>query len=799
MTETNPSPAADRPGAGTPRARLRRAALAGAIAAVVVAVALGAWMLAPAVRLAARLDGVPAQPSRLYARPLRLEAGAAVPRQRVRDELVAQGYAPAGAREELAPGRFLVEPGRLVVHLRRFPTLSGVDAGGVVEVRFAGGRITRLRRDGVAVAAAELEPRLLAAYLDDSRVDCRPLPPGPLPEGLVRAVLAAEDDRFYSHPGVSPRGAARAAWVNVRRRDVRQGGSTITQQLVRTLCLTNERTLPRKLREAALAVLVELRWSKEAILRAYLDSVFLGSRERANLVGVGSAARAYFGRDPDQLTLAEAATLAGMLASPARTSPIAHPEHARERRDWVLRRLASLGWVDEARVAAAIAEPIRVAPAPVAPRRAPYFAEAVRLEARDRFGIARLEGAGVTVLSTVDARDQEAAEAAVGQGLSTLERHARRSATRGGLQAALVSLDPRDGAILAYVGGRDWAASQYDRAGRARRQAGSAFKPIVYATAFEGGAVAPATIVADEPIAVRLAGRVWEPRNDDGDFRGPISVRAALEDSRNLPAARLALETGLEAVADTARRMGVSGPLEPVPALALGAFELSAVEMATVYGTLAAGGLRPAVHGIDAVLGAGGAPLSAPPLPAPERAVSEGVSVLLTDVLRGVLDHGSGASARALGLADPLAGKTGTSNEGRDAWFCGYSPDRATVVWVGRDDGAPAALSGARSALPIWVRFTGAVRPGDGYLPFPASGEVQTAVVDPESGELATSDCPVATTEVFLAGHVPATLCQRHRGWLTAPLEQPEGVTVEPGGRFRRWLRKVFGKKAREV
>ncbi|OYW06850.1 MAG: hypothetical protein B7Z61_00925, partial [Acidobacteria bacterium 37-71-11] len=383
---------------------------------------------------------------------------------------------------------------------------------------------------------------------------------------------------------------------------------------------------------------------------------------------------------------------------------------------------------------------------------------------------------------------------AVRGGLAAVERRSPRATP---LEAALVSLDPRDGAVIAYVGGRDWTASQFDRVADAHRQAGSAFKPIVYATAFALGVAAPASILDDEPLAVAAGGTVWQPHDDDGEFRGPLPARAALETSRNLPAARLGLATGLDAVIATARAMGVTSALEPVPSLSLGACSLTPWELATVYATLAADGARPPVHLLAGAIGADGRlPIAA--LPQPVRALPAPVAFLVTDVLRGVLDRGTGQAARALGVSDPLAGKTGTTNGGRDAWFAGYSPDRVTVVWVGRDDDAPAGLSGARAALPVWSQFTRAVRPPGGFPPFVEPDGLVRALVDPASGELATTRCPEVVEELFLAGRAPRATCRLHGGWLALPVAQGDGVPTERPGFFRRLLGGLFGRHPRQ-
>jgi len=765
----------------------------GAAACLTGAIAVGSalWVLVPAWRLVQSVACASLEaPSRLYARPLALRVGAPISPHRLMEELGALAYLEEPQRAVPAPGAFRVGRDEIVVHLWRFPTAGGVDPGGLVEVRFSGGTIAGVRRDGVATGEAALEPVVLATYLSDGRRDRRPLPAGALPEPLVHAVLAAEDDTFFSHAGVSFRAIARAAWVDVREGEAAQGGSTITQQVVKGLLLSGERTFTRKVREAALAVLLELRMSKAEILRAYLDTVYLGVRDGVHLTGVGAAARAYFGKDADELTLAQAATLAGMLPAPSRTSPAAHPDRARARRDRVLRRMAALGWASREDIARALAEPVDASPAPIDRERAPYAAAAAAAEAAERAGAGELARSGLALLSTLEWRDQEAADGAVRTGLARL-------AERGhaGLQAALVSIDPRDGGVRAYVGGGDWAASQFDRAGSARRQAGSAFKPVVYTAAFASGVAAPATILDDEPLEVASPAGNWQPRDDDGVFLGPLPARTALEESRNVPAARLGLEVGLDEVVGAARAMGISSPLDAVPALSLGACSVTPRELAIVYATLAAGGVRRPVHLLDGALGRDGRPVTLAPLAEPAIAVSPPVAYLVTDVLRGVLDRGTGASARAQGVEDELAGKTGTSNGGRDAWFAGYSPDRATVAWVGRDDDRPTGLTGARAALPIWARFVVAVRPADGYPAFVEPEGLVHARVDPTTGELATSRCPEVVEELFLAGRAPTATCHLHGGWLAVAVEQPEGVSLERPGFFRRLLAKVFGRR----
>lgn len=778
----------------------------GWVLAAIAVVFLGflAWLLLPFWRLSGQFaKHAEAQPSRLYAQPLELRVGGPGSTAEVIDELAGMEYreAPTG---ELAAGTYRKTENGLAVHVRTFPTPRGAAGGQVLEVSFNGRRVSSLRVGGAEVEQTLLEAPLLATYYGDDMLERRPVMVDDLPEHLIRSVLAAEDDGFFRHGGVSPSGILRAIWKNAAGGEVRQGGSTLTQQLVKNLYLTQERTVTRKAQEAVLAVLLEMRYSKKAILQAYLNEIYLGKSGGANLLGVGAASRAYFGKEAGDLSLDEAATLAGMIQSPGEYAPTAHPERALKRRNWVLDRLAGLDWAPRDKVEAAKNLPLAVAPQRLSWRRAPYFADWAAQEARRRFGIAVLDDGAFTLFSTLRLRDQKKAEEAVAWGLAELEKGWQKGRP-GRLQSALVSLDPRSGAVLAYVGGRSYAESQFDRASQARRQAGSAFKPVVYATAFESGAATPATMLEDAPLTVTLASQVWTPHNDDDDYRGWVTARQAVEQSLNVPTARLALATGLERIVRVARGLGVESPLEAVPALALGAFEVSPVELATVYGTFAAGGVRPPVHGLEAVLDADGVALGGAPLPRAEPAVSPQTAYLLTTVLQGVVDHGTGASVRAQGVADALAGKTGTTNGRRDSWFAGYAPSRTTLVWVGYDDNSETRLSGARAAAPIWGRFMAAVRPAGGFPPFATPRGVVTAVVDPESGELATEACPRVVTEVFREGQVPSTICHLHGGWFVHAVEQPPGVVVqpappqaapEPGQRgFRGWLRRVFGNR----
>lgn len=767
------------------------------LAFLLAAVAGLAWLIWPFWQLAGQLAAHPTkQPSRLYGRAPALSTGEAWTTERLAGLLEETGYLRADGSGP-APGTFRVGSGWVEVHRRSFPAADGPAGGDRLRIVLADGRIRALEVAGRPVASAQLDPPLIASYYGPDLRERRPVKSidAELPEDLILAVLAVEDATFLSHQGISPTGILRAAWTNFLEQEVRQGGSTLTQQLVKNLYLTHERSWARKTQEAVLAVFLELRYDKRAIFRAYLNEIYWGRSGSVNLMGVGAAAWAYFGKEPAQLTLAESALLAGMIQSPAQYSPLSAPERARDRRNRVLERLGELRWVELERLKRAAAEPVVTRRRPLVARHAPYFADAMAGEARERFGVGELNDAGYVLLSTLSESDQAAAEEAVGWGVEALENGWEKGRGKT-LQAALVSVDPRDGGLTAYVGGRDYAASQFDRVSQARRQPGSAFKPVVYASAFAEHSATLASIFDDAPFVVSLRGQEpWNPQNSDGEYHGRVTVRNALERSLNVPTAKLAIRTGLDPIIELARRMGIRGRIPPYPALALGSMEATPLEMATVYATLAGGGVRPPVHGLAAVLDREGRRVPGKALPPPERVLDEDVAFLVTHVLQGVLDRGTARDARRQGIADPVAGKTGTSNDGRDSWFAGYSPERATLVWVGYDDNSKTRLSGTRAGLPIWARFTHKVRPRDGFLPFTMPPGVVGAWIDPASGTLARRRCPQVIAEFFLREFPPGELCPLHGG---RPLDQPEGIEVEPDDDkhpFGRWLRMLKGKR----
>ncbi|HET7340109.1 MAG TPA: penicillin-binding transpeptidase domain-containing protein, partial [Methylomirabilota bacterium] len=511
-----------------------------------------------------------------------------------------------------------------------------------------------------------------------------------------------------------------------------------------------------------------LRYSKTQILESYLNEVYLGQRNGRAVRGVGAAARAYFHEEIHQLTPAEAALLAGMIRAPNNYSPAVNPERARARRDVVLARMRELGTLSPGDLQAARAEPVRVPPAAAIGQPAPYFTDYARAEIEQRFGE---RGEAAAIYTTLDLPLQRFAEAAVVRGLDHLEtRYPRLRHAEAGrrLQAALVALDPATGEIRALVGGRDYASSQFDRAALAHRQPGSAFKPFVYLAALrrrgnDEPAFTAASFVDDIPVMVTVGNETWSPRNYDDRYEGRVTLRRALEGSLNAATVRVAQAVGMPAVIQTARDVGFEGELPEVPSAALGALEVTPLELSRAYLPLANGGVRP--PGVTAVRAVRDRDGDVAPADAGEAAevISPAEAYLVTSLLEGVIQSGTASAARGLARADTIAGKTGTTNDGRDAWFVGYTPRLLVTVWVGFDGGDAHGLSGAEAALPIWMDF---MRQALETYPQPAftiPGGIAFADIDLTNGRLANRYCPLVARETFLAGTEPPP-CQEHGG-----------------------------------
>ncbi len=622
--------------------------------------------------------------------------------------------------------------------------------------------------NGEEVFSADLEPELLSALDRASWEQRRVLTLAEVPPRLIHAILTTEDRRFFDHHGIDLRGIGRALVSNLTGGRP-QGGSTITQQLVKNIFLTNERSLRRKIPEAFFALVMENRYSKNQILESYINEIYLGQDGPRAIHGVWEAALHYFSRTPNELSLGETAMLAGMIRAPNSTSPLKHPERARRRRDTVLQQLSEVGTITATELAGAIAEPVRSGTPKRIASTGRYFIDFVREEAETKYPEEVLVRAGFDLFTTLDSVSQAAAEAAVSAGLRRLvDAYPALASGDERPQAALIAMRPQTGAVIAMVGGSSYAESQYNRAAHALRQPGSTFKPIVFLAAFDNpppsGPITPATLLEDAPFDWNYDGRVWRPHNYKDTYLGPVTARRALEMSLNSATARLAERVGLDAISATARAVGIDRDLPALPSMTLGALELTPIDLAEAYSTIANRGVHVEPKALSKVVTPAGELIE---LRAPQvsRAASPEAAYLVTHLMEGVLASGSGRGARERGFTIPAAGKTGTTNDARDAWFAGFTPDLVAVVWVGFDRDRALGLTGAQAALPIWTEFMKRATSGRTPREFHRPPTVEMVEIDRQTGMLATGSCPDTIIEAFRIGETPEQPCDLHDSW----------------------------------
>lgn len=706
--------------------------------------------------------------SGIYGDALEYEPGQVIAVADLRAQLLRRRYREVSERPS-SPGEFQLAGMDFAVVTRSF---YGADGQQRAPRRYSGiiqDQFVHLAADGPPVM---LEPVPLTAL---GATDVRASSYQPLsimPKELITSVLSIEDQRFYEHVGIDPVGILRAMLANLRAGRFVQGGSTLTQQLAKNLLLSPEKTLLRKAQEALAALSLERRLSKEQILELYLNEVYLGQEGSVALHGMAQAADAYFGKRVSDLSLGESAMLAGMIRAPSAYSPRRNHKRALERRDIVLAKLAEEGKASPAQIAAAKAEQPTIVPSKLGQRRAPYFASSLNSQLSEVIDVDAAALAGVTILSGLDIDVQECAEQAVAEGIKEVERRNPRLARKdAALQAALVAIEPFSGKVRAWVGGRDFRQSQFDRVVQSQRQVGSTIKPFLYLTALDGQLndyrVATTTsILPDRPMEISLiTQQTWSPENYDHKHRGDVTLRYALEHSLNLPAVYVAQKVGIAALARTIRLFRLSPNPLAVPSLALGALDTSLLNLTAAFAALANGGVYVAPRLTLAVLDSEGSVLYRTPL-SEERIADERAVFVLTNILQGVVERGTARGVRGFGYHGAAAGKTGTSDEARDAWFVGFRPDLAAGVWVGFDDNSPLGLTGGTAAVPIWAKFMSCaskVHPEEKFLVPPG---VHFIEVDSLSGELATSECPRESviTELFVEGTEPRRRCRLHAG-----------------------------------
>ena len=712
---------------------------------------------------APRLEApAPRYPTKLFGAPFSLRPGQRLDASELVERLGRLQYMATGLPS--SPGTYRKDLNSVEIYFRGFSRpIYGAGPARVTAVFEEG--ILRALKDssGADLPDARLEPELIYEFTGPERVRREPSRFERLPRHLLDAVVAVEDRRFYRHWGVDLRGTLRAAWRDLRARKVLEGGSTITQQLARSLYLSPKRTFWRKLRETGLAVLLEARYSKDDILRLYLDQVYFGQDGPVSICGVQAAARFFFDKPPEQLSLGESALRVALLASPYQFNPFRDPDRALGRRRVVLALMREQGFITPSQEQAARLEPVRVSRVAHQPTRpADFFVASVQEELERRYPGQALVTYGMSIYTTLD---------------PWLQERAQRAVSRAKFEAALVALDPATGAVRALVGGKDYAAHPFNRATAARRQPGSAFKPFVYGAALraagpQGRRWTPATFIPDKPERYPADGRSWTPRNYDGLYRGMTTVRQALALSLNAPTVHIASELGTRRIIDYARALGIKSDLRSDLGVALGSSELSLFELTAAYTPFADEGLKAEPYSIEGVVGADGDVLEYRVPRPPAAVISPEEAWLVTELLRGVVRGGTARTLSRWGLENVAAGKTGTTNDGKDAWFVGYVPGLVCGVWTGQDIPTRSSMTGASHALPIWADFISAAAAGarEWQDPWPKPAGVVEATLDPVSGLLAVAGCPTRVTEYFLPDTAPTKSCPLHSsgvvGWL---------------------------------
>jgi penicillin-binding protein 1B len=695
-----------------------------------------------------------ALPARVYARPLELFPGMAFNANRFVRELELLRYRPLPQAE--GPGTYSRSGETVDVILRSFTFWDGTDPSRHLRVTFKGDTLTELLSlDGQEnPSLVRLEPLEIASIYPAHHEDRILVKREELPPALVDTLLTVEDRTFYEHFGVDPKGIFRALLANLKAGRTVQGGSTLTQQLVKNFFLSNERTWERKVNEALMAILVDWRYSKDEILETYCNEVYLGQDGNRAIHGLGLASRFYFDRDLGELDLHHLALLIGLINGPSKYDPRRHPELAKERRALVLDEMVEQQLISPQNAAIAKRMPLEVSSDPPSGvTRYPAFLDLVQRQLQQYYRKEDLTTEGLKIFTTLDPLVQEVAEKAIQERLPVLEK-SRRKITP--LQAAAVVVSTQTADVLAVVGGRDVRLAGFNRALDAQRPVGSLLKPAIYLTALEHpDEYTLATLLDDTKPVVYTdgTGRQWSPHNYDGRFHGRVMLREALAHSYNIPTARLGLDLDVIQVIDTLKRLGIQRDMKPYPSLLLGAVELSPLEVTQMYESIASSGFHMPLQAISEVTAADGKPLQHYSLNV-EKVVEPGPAYLITNAMQQVVQKGTASAMnRKISPALGIAGKTGTTDEYRDSWFAGFSGNKLAVVWVGRDDNESIGLSGAQGALPVWMSLMGNLNLEPVDMPLPP--EIEIAMIDPGSGLRASKRCGRAVPLPFLSGSVP--------------------------------------------
>jgi penicillin-binding protein 1B len=707
--------------------------------------------------------------SRVFSAPGHVYLGETMHASDLATYLLRAGYQEGEA--EGALGYFKVKGPSVEIH----PSSASYFRGGnALRVDFSGGSISRIV-DLSAVAprdSAEIEPELITNLFDSSREKRRVVRFDDLPKNLVDAVLAAEDKRFFEHGGLDIVRVFGAALADLRRGQKAQGASTIDMQVARSFFFTTKREWRRKVKEILMAVEINQRYSKQQIFELYANEVYLGNRGSFSIRGFGEAAEAYFGKDVRELTLGECAFLAGIIRAPNRYATAErHLDRAEESRDRVLPQMVEDSYITQEQADEAKKMKLKFVNGGINSGSAPYFVDMVKDHLLEKFSESDLETQSYRIYTTLDPQLQHAAAEAIQSGVQGVDKllakryaaWAKKGEPATRAQVALVAMDARTGEIRALVGGRNYGESQLNHA-LARRQPGSVFKPFVYAAAFDNAAegftpiVTPVTTVDDVPTTFEFDGKEYTPDNYGEEFYGTVTVRDALIHSLNVATVKVAELIGYQRVVNLTRQMGLGTNIQPTPAVALGAYEMTPIDVAAAYTPFASNGFRAEPLFLRSVLAADGT-IEETVGPRTRAVLDPRVAFLTTSIMEEVINRGTGVTVRSMGFTPVAAGKTGTS---RDGWFAGFTSNLLCVVWIGFDDNRDLGLSGSASAAPVWAEFMKRATALPQYkmtADFDPPPGVIAEMIDPKTGELANSSCPQYVQEYFIAGSEPTEVC----------------------------------------
>ncbi len=713
-------------------------------------------------------------PSKIYSDSYLLYVGFNLRLDELWDKLRRLGYYPTrAAPKSKGEYRYQPSPGILEIYLRDFAYPTEPFKGMQVRITLQGSVITKIENSngGEELFSLEIEPELVTGLYDHTWQERKVVKLSEVPSLVVKAILAIEDERFYHHHGIDPMSILRAMWINLRSGAVVQGGSTLTQQLMKNFFLGDERTVKRKAKEALMALIAERKYSKDEILENYLNEIYLGQKGSQGIFGVWEASQFYFSKSLPELSVGEVALLAGLIRAPNRLSPYRSLDAATKRRNVVLTKLSDDRIINSKQYEMAVREPLPHRELVKITNDAPFYVDFLRRELAENYPNDVLTADGLGIFTSLDLQMQRIAERSLSEGLKQLEEtyaHLRRKGEDDNLEGAIVVLRPQTGEIKAMVGGRNYQKSQFNRVFQAKRQPGSVFKPFVYLAALMSGAegnkkFTPATMVEDSAFTWSYEGQEWQPGNYNDEYFGMVTLRRALEKSLNAATARVARDVGIRRVRDVAHRLGIQSSLPVVPALALGAAEVTPLEVAVAFATLANNGVRTQSLAVKQVMDVKGKMLEKRDVRV-EKIIAPPLAFMMNHLLKGVLDRGTGELARRWGFTRPAAGKTGTTNDFKDAWFVGYTPDLLAVVWVGFDNQSKLGLSGAQAALPIWTEFMKRATAGTPITDFVPPPGIRVVEIDPLSGQPATSSCPYTLREVFMEGDEPTGTCPLHPG-----------------------------------